>query len=129
VDNAENSGETGARPSPGRPVRRTVGAILRSPLRGKLRRIYLTTFRPGYVREQIKKRKGECRQCGSCCRLVFRCFYLTPDALCRTYGHRSAVCCTFPIDERDRQDVGPHCGYYFEDATPPKPAAKRRAKG
>ena len=120
MSNAENSGATGATHSPGRPVRRTVGAILRSPLRGKLRRIYLTTFRPGYVREQIKNRKGECRQCGSCCRLVFLCPHLTSEALCRTYSRRSDVCCTFPIDKRDLMDVGPHCGYYFDGMTPRK---------
>jgi len=110
------------------PVRRTAGAILRSPLRGKLRRIYLTTFRPGYVREQNKKRKGECRQCGSCCRLVFRCFSLTSENLCRTYSNRCSVCSTFPIDERDSRDVGPHCGYYFEGMAPPKPATEAYAK-
>lgn len=105
----------------GMPVRRTAGAILRSPFRGKVRRLYLTTFRPDYVRKQIEKRKGECRQCGSCCRLVFHCFYLTTEDLCRTYSSRCSVCSTFPIDERDLRDVGPHCGYSFDGMAPPEP--------
>ena len=123
MSHAEDFSRTeGSRSPGGMPARRPVGAVLRSPLRGKLRRIYLTTFRAGYVREQNRRRKGECRQCGSCCRLLFRCFSLTPDDLCRTYSRRSAVCSTFPIDERDLRDVGPHCGYYFDGMAPPKPA-------
>ena len=130
MSNAENPDETRTAHSTGRlPVRRTVGAILRSPLRGKLRRIYLTTFRPGYVREQIQKRKGDCLQCGACCRLVFRCFSLSSKDRCRRYSGRCSVCSTFPIDERDLKDVGPHCGYYFDGMTPPKPVAQWREKG
>jgi hypothetical protein len=105
----------GSSASPGRPRagRRT---FARSILGGKLRRAYLTAFRPGYVAAQERRRRGACRQCGNCCRLVHRCFFLTRDNLCRLYGlWRPANCVRFPIDERDIRDAGGTCGFYFED--------------
>ncbi len=88
--------------------------FLRAPLKGKVRRLWLTWFRKGYVRSQLARRQGECLQCGDCCKLMFRCLYLTRDQLCSRYDHgRPDNCTCFPIDERDLRDVGPRCGYSF----------------
>lgn len=87
---------------------------IRSPLKGKLRRFWLTTFRKGYVEAQLARRQGECLQCGKCCKLMFRCIYLTRDQLCSRYhAGRPANCTSFPIDQRDLRDAGGSCGYSF----------------
>jgi len=94
-------------------------------LSGKIRRWYLCRFRPGYVRRQIARRRGECRKCGSCCALGYRCVFLNGANLCRIYDSRwrFITCVKFPIDERDIRDVrlaaGVDCGFYFaEDEGP-----------
>ncbi len=85
---------------------------------GKLRRVYLVHFRKGYVKRQLKLRKGQCRQCAQCCSLAFTCPMLTRRKLCRTYRKgRWKVCKLFPIDQRDIDDVaisGGQCGYCFK---------------
>jgi len=85
---------------------------------GKFRRSYLVQFRKRYVQRQLALRKGECRQCGQCCSLLFVCPMLTRPGLCRIYDKgRWKVCEVFPIDGRDISDValaGGQCGYYFE---------------
>lgn len=88
---------------------------------GKLRRFYLVYFRPTYVAYQLKRRRGECKRCGACCKLMFDCWFLKrnqPLATCRHYSLRSPACIIFPIDENDlldrtiiRPDV--ECGYNF----------------
>jgi len=87
---------------------------------GKLRRLYLVTFRRRYVRRQIALRAGLCRQCGRCCALCFTCPALATDRSCLIYGKwRPRSCVAFPIDRRDLDDVrltGGACGYYFPDA-------------
>lgn len=91
---------------------------IRSPLKGKVRRWWLTTFRKEYVRRQLELRQGECNQCGACCKLMFRCFYLKRDNRCSKYHNgRPPNCTCFPIDERDLRDAGVVCGYSF----PPRP--------
>ena len=86
--------------------------------RGKLRRIWLAHFRKGYVKRQLSIRQGACRQCGTCCNLLFPCPLLTKEALCRIYDTcRDKVCKVFPIDQRDIHEVelyGGHCGYSFK---------------
>ena len=87
-------------------------------LMGKLRRFYLVYFRKDYVRGQLALRKGECHQCARCCSFVFHCPMLTRGRLCRTYNKfRLAMCKSFPIDQRDIDEValgGGTCGYHFE---------------
>lgn len=81
---------------------------------GKLRRAWLCTFRPGYVRDQLARRRGACLQCGKCCRLAFRCPMLTSSNKCLIYGlARPANCTRFPVDPRDLEEVGHDCGYHF----------------
>jgi hypothetical protein len=89
---------------------------------GKLRRFYHHFACPGYVRESLSRRRGQCRRCGACCRLGHLCPYLGKDenglALCRVYSRRTENCRLFPIDEHDIADrdiVMPDvpCGYTF----------------
>ena len=84
---------------------------------GKIRRFYICHFRKGYLRSQLRLRRGECHQCAACCHLLFPCYALSPERLCRIYhGRRWLVCRVFPIDRRDIEDVsrnGGKCGYYF----------------
>ena len=93
-------------------------SVLFRHLLGKLRRQWLVTFRPGYVRRQLALRQGDCRQCGICCALGHTCPLLhNPTRHCLIYyGYRPKSCCVFPVDERDLQDVqaaGGTCGYAF----------------
>jgi len=85
---------------------------------GKFRRFYLVHFRKGYKRRQLLLRRGECRQCGTCCTLLFSCPMLTRQGLCFIYGRcRPQVCKVFPIDQRDIDEValcGGECSYRFE---------------
>lgn len=84
----------------------------------KLRRFYLVHFKPGYVEKQLFLRKGQCRQCGKCCALLFTCPMLTQKGLCVVYGKcRPKACKFFPIDQNDVDEItslGGECGYRFE---------------
>lgn len=89
-------------------------------LRGKLRRWWLTSFRRGYVAEQLARRQGACRSCGRCCRLMYRCQFLNRSNRCFVYGiWRPRNCTAFPIDERDLADVDGQCGFSFSEETVP----------
>ena len=85
---------------------------------GKMRRFWLVHFRRGYVRRQISVRQGACRQCGTCCNLLFTCPMLTKQGRCLVYNTcRPQVCKVFPIDQRDIDKVklcGVQCGYRFD---------------
>ncbi len=84
---------------------------------GKFRRFCLVHLRKEYVRQQLLVREGNCRQCGTCCNLLFTCPMLTKEGGCLTYGIcRPQACKVFPIDQRDIQEVkicGKTCGYQF----------------
>ena len=88
---------------------------------GKVRRLYLATFRPGYVRESRARREGECQRCGACCALGVRCPCLRRNGHgteCAIHGVRPTNCRLFPIDERDLADrdlLHPEapCGFHF----------------
>ncbi|EPR43102.1 hypothetical protein dsx2_2462 [Desulfovibrio sp. X2] len=91
---------------------------------GKSRRFLLVHFRKEYVRRQLSGRSGGCRQCGTCCNLLFTCPMLTTHRTCLAYGTcRPEACKVFPIDRRDIDEVatcGGRCGYTF-DRDPPSP--------
>jgi len=84
---------------------------------GKVRRFLLVHFRQDYVEKQLSIRQGECRQCGTCCNLLFTCPSLTKDGGCVVYGIcRPQACKVFPIDQRDIDEAaicGGQCGYHF----------------
>jgi len=116
--------------SPAEPAwRRSLIAFLQAPFAGKFRRLYLTAFRPGYVRAQNQRRSGRCNQCGACCRLVHRCVFLRRNNRCLIYGEkRPAACRFFPIDWRDLRDVRGSCGFHFgsRQAIQSKPIGSHR---
>jgi hypothetical protein len=86
---------------------------------GKARRLLIVNLKKGFVHKQLDARKGDCRQCANCCRLVHRCIWLTRDNLCLVYHSRirPKVCARFPLDARDIGDVmlssGTKCGYHY----------------
>ena len=85
-----------------------------SRLKGVFRRIIISNFSKSYLEEQLSRRRGECRQCGKCCELSFKCLCLTSSRKCATYFlWRPQHCKTFPIDQRDLDEVNGNCGYYF----------------
>ncbi|MBS3732343.1 MAG: YkgJ family cysteine cluster protein [Desulfobacterales bacterium] len=91
-------------------------------LYGKLRRLCLTTLAGRRARQRTSRRTGECKQCGTCCKFVFRCPLLDENGLCKIYHSRlrPEVCRRFPIDRRDVEEVrlssGRTCGYGFESS-------------
>jgi len=97
-------------------------------LGGRPRRLFLNLFRPGLVRANLARRRGECRRCGACCQMGAYCRHLKYGAgdlsECVRYKKwRSSNCRNFPMDERDlaeRNLVAPDtpCGYHFEPRGP-----------
>jgi hypothetical protein len=68
-----------------------------------IRCLYLFTFKPEYVNEQIKSRKGHCPpDCGLCCRFVSAtaCKHLKNNR-CAIYKTRTQNCRDSPIDRFD----------------------------
>lgn len=80
---------------------------------GKLRRHWLSRFRPRYVERMRQRRRGECVRCGSCCRFLFKCPYLENGSHCTIYPRRFKQCADFPIDHRDLRYLEESCGFYF----------------
>jgi uncharacterized protein len=115
--------ETVPKAMPAHPVALTARQRLKL-FRGKARRLYLALFRPGYLRAKLARRRGECRRCGACCQLGYRCGALrTQEAItaCRFHKYRPLNCRVFPIDERDLADrdliaPGQPCGFRFEES-------------
>ncbi|MBI4567970.1 MAG: hypothetical protein HY719_06175 [Planctomycetes bacterium] len=91
---------------------------------GKARRWWLIRFRPRYVEEQMRRRRGQCDRSGACCKLFLVCPYLdetTGTPYCVIHGEKPMNCRFFPIDERDLRDRdllagGAPCGYSFAEA-------------
>jgi hypothetical protein len=89
--------------------------------RGKLRRLYLGFLRPGYVKESLARRVGQCDRTGACCHLMYTCPLLVTKSTpvrCSIHEIKPLSCRLFPIDERDLEDrdiVSPDvpCGYSF----------------
>jgi hypothetical protein len=92
-------------------------------LAGKVRRCYLGLLRRGYVRASLARRRGECRRCGACCQLGYRCAVLRTHELitaCHFHKYRPLNCRVFPVDERDLADrdlIAPDqpCGFHFDN--------------
>ncbi len=100
-------------------------------LSGKTRRLFLVHFSQDYVRDQLSARQGECRQCGTCCNLLFTCPALTKDGGCSVYGIcRPQACKVFPIDQRDIDEAascGGQCGYYFKNRAIENSCSQKKA--
>ena len=90
---------------------------------GVVRRMRLHLFRPGMVRASHAARKGACRRCGACCRLMtVVCPHVCEEqglASCNRHARtRLPNCVNFPIDRRDLADrdrIAPHelCGFFW----------------
>jgi len=83
-------------------------------LLGKVRRFYLVKFRREYVAKSISERKGQCRRCGACCSIAFRCPHLKERNHCAIYDKRYEQCGLFPIDDRDLKYLRDVCGFHFD---------------
>ena len=96
--------------------------LIASRLKGKLRRFLLCLFFPSRVQESVQKREGECDQCGACCKIVLSCPFLEEygsHTACRIYNtFRPMACRSFPLDQRDLDDVGRQCTYSFPNENP-----------
>ena len=80
---------------------------------GKLRRFVLSKARRRYIEQAKARRRGECKRCGSCCSIMFKCPHLLDGNRCAIYGKRFEQCAHFPIDERDLRFLEDTCGYHF----------------
>jgi hypothetical protein len=87
-------------------------------LRGKGRRFVQASLSRQDHDALLARRRGECKRCGGCCKLAFRCPFLRTDgegkASCRIYGLRFAQCRLFPLHAVDLREVPGQCGYRFE---------------
>jgi hypothetical protein len=86
---------------------------------GKLRRQFLVCCKPSGLQTLLAERQGKCLQCANCCRLLFKCPFLSADNLCFIYNStlRPKSCVHFPLNRADLEDVriasGIACGYHF----------------
>lgn len=85
---------------------------------GQVRRQYISRLRPGYVARVRAEREGQCRGCGSCCDLTFRCPFLNAESRCTIYEKRTRTCRDFPIDAVDLKLTGVPCGHSYGSAGP-----------
>lgn len=84
----------------------------------KIRRFFVCHFEKEIVTSSLKRRRGECFQCGRCCKLVYRCPLLIGNQStmkCLIYNTvRPWQCRVFPLNTSDLADVNFRCGYYFD---------------
>ena len=86
---------------------------------GKTRRQFLVCCKPTAVQTVLAERRGECLQCAKCCRLLFKCPFLSAENLCLIYKStlRPKSCVHFPMSRADLEDLktssGHVCGYHF----------------
>jgi hypothetical protein len=95
-------------------------------LKGKTRRFVQSSVLRQDPAPLLAKRQGDCNRCGACCKILFRCPFLTTDAegqySCRIYEKRFAQCRLFPLHAADLRELAEPCSYTFE-AEPARPAA------
>ncbi len=84
----------------------------------KVRRFFICHFEKEIISRNLKRRRGECLQCGHCCKLVYRCPLLVESQhtmKCLIYNAgRPTQCRVFPLNISDLADVNFRCGYYFD---------------
>lgn len=77
-------------------------------LKGKLRRLFYTTFHKDYVEYSLHLRGSACGRSGACCRLGYPCPNLghTDVGLpyCKIHEHRPENCRIFPLDWQDIEE-------------------------
>ena len=79
------------------------------------RRRLIALFFKNYLKKSLAERKGNCRQCGSCCATI-NCPYLSKDKKCKIFEKAGYFCKVYPIDRTDQELAGVEkiCGYYWE---------------
>jgi hypothetical protein len=84
----------------------------------KVKRFFICHFKKEVVAYNLKRRRGECLQCGRCCKLVYRCPLLVGEKntmKCLIYHTgRPQQCRVFPLNTSDLADVDFRCGYFFD---------------
>ncbi len=94
-----------------------------SLLNGKIRRFFIGHFGKKRIKESLECRENECARCGACCKLLFKCLFLTVDDQgyysCSIHKSRPVNCRIYPVDMRDireRNMIAPDtkCGYSFK---------------
>ena len=93
-------------------------ALMSLQLRGKARRFVQASLSRQDHDALLARRRGECKRCGGCCKLAFRCPFLRTDAegqtSCRIYGLRFAQCRLFPLHAADLRELRGECGFRFQ---------------
>ena len=89
-----------------------------------IRRKFYLIFRKGYVKRQLKNRKGSCNHC-SCCDMKFfgfynyNCKYHNKETKkCKIYNTKQwpYLCQSYPFDEKDKWDrFKDKCGFYWDE--------------
>jgi hypothetical protein len=81
-------------------------------LLNRLRREFFKMFNSEFYFDKLKKRIGNCKQCGECC---IGCKYLKNNK-CSVYNNRPWFCYKeFPLDKLDQKVFGvKNCGYSFK---------------
>lgn len=89
------------------------------------RRRYYMIFKPDYVKEQIKKRKGACTYHGCCAFSIFsrsyniyyrKCLSNKNYKICLRWGNLPVECQIYPLDEKDRiPETRSYCNFYWKE--------------
>lgn len=85
--------------------------MMKNNFRSKLYRT-VTAFFP-----VAKNRRGKCANCGACCQLPIKCFFLRFNAegksYCSIWKYRFLQCRKYPRTKKEGITLE-KCGYYFE---------------
>ena len=84
-------------------------------LGGKMRRFLKCKF--PFLNGHEPRRFGSCNRCGACCKIVYRCPFLTEENGmygCAIYERRPDQCRRFPVETRDIAELDSGCTYYFQ---------------
>ena len=87
-----------------------------SEIKGRLRRMHLMILRREHVKKSVSLRKGECNQCGECCKFVFECPMLQKKKgkyTCRIYKVRPDICRLFPLTHEDIRHLSHECDFFW----------------
>jgi len=87
-----------------------------------LRRLFYIRFRRKYVAEQLRKRKGTCKNCGCCATMIIPCKHFDKKKgeciFWQKHGHGALppVCLAYPFDEKDKTKFAKkNCAFYWDN--------------
>jgi Fe-S-cluster containining protein len=91
--------------------------VVISCIKSQIKRRFVYYFSHKKVREDIKKRRGECLGCGKCCQVVVPCpmlYKIGGKVLCKIHQHKPYECHIYPVNNKDFfKHLKPTCGYWF----------------